>query len=102
MIFLQRHLNLEIHFYFQLLINVFFCSHGDVYNIHRHPDCNYDVLVFGHTHQGMIIRDGGRYYINPGSVSTPKADHLNSYLIVDDRGIFLKNFEQSILNMMLW
>ena len=75
----------------------FFCSHGDVYNIHRHPDCNYDVLVFGHTHQGMIIRDGGRYYINPGSVSTPKADHLNSYLIVDDRGIFLKNFEQSIL-----
>ncbi len=79
----------------------FFCTHGDIYNIYRHPDCNYDVLVYGHTHQGMIIRDGGRYYFNPGSISTPKSN-INSYLIVDEKGVFLKNFERMMLDSMLW
>ena len=80
----------------------FFCSHGHVYNIYRQPDKNFDVLVYGHTHQGMVIKDGQKYFLNPGSISIPRFNSVNSYMIVDDFGIYLKDLDKNIIKILLW
>ena len=80
----------------------FFCSHGNVYNVTRLPNKEFDVMVFGHTHAGRIFRDGQKYFINPGSISFPRAGTENSYIIVDSKGIYLKNLYQIVLDKILW
>jgi putative phosphoesterase len=80
----------------------FFCTHGNVYNITRLPKKKFDVLVYGHTHNGMLIRDGERYYINPGSISYPRNGALCSYIVIDEKGIYLKNLDEMIVDKILW
>lgn len=80
----------------------FFCSHGDVYSLSRFPNKDFDILVFGHSHVGRILFDGEKYFINPGSVSFPRNGSQNSYIIVDDSGIYLKNLEGYLLDKLLW
>ena len=81
---------------------IFFCSHGDVYNVMKLPNKSFDVMVFGHTHAGRIFKDGTKYFINPGSISYPRAGTENSYIIVDSKGIYLKNLYQVVLDKILW
>lgn len=42
------------------------------------------VLLFGHTHVPECTEREGVLYINPGSVSIPKSDSENSYIIYED------------------
>ncbi len=82
----------------------FFCSHGDVYNINRLPNKDFDVLVFGHSHVGNLVKDSNnkKYYINPGSVSYPRGGTGNSYIVVDEKGIYLKNLYQAVIDFIKW
>ena len=82
----------------------FFCTHGDVYNINRLPNKDFDVLAFGHSHVGKIVKDSNyrRYYINPGSVSYPRGGTGNSYIVVDESGIYLKNLYQTVIDFIKW
>lgn len=65
--------------------HVICASHG-----HRTvpPLAKGDVLLCGHTHVPTIEeRDGGYFYINPGSTSIPKENSPHSYMIYED-GLF--------------
>ena len=46
-----------------------------------------DILLNGHTHLQALEDMGDYLYINPGSISLPKGDDVNSYMIYED-GIF--------------
>ncbi len=90
------------YYTFEAFNKKFFCSHGNRYNITNYPEEEFDVMVYGHIHKGMIVHEKGKYFLNPGSISLPRGESVNSYMIIDDKGIYLKDLDQNIINKMLW
>lgn len=70
-------------------------THGHVYNMDNHPPFQKgDILLHGHTHIPAAQQfEDGYYYINPGSVSIPKAGSRNSYLVLEGSTFTLKDIE---------
>lgn len=50
-----------------------------------------DVVLFGHSHIHEITNVDDITYINPGSISIPKGDKINSYAIWDNNIITIYN-----------
>lgn len=71
-------------------------THGHKYNIDNYPD-DIDVLIYGHFHTGFIKEKEGKLFINSGSLSLPKNNTLNSYLIIDNNVIYLKDINNNII-----
>lgn len=74
----------------------FFFTHGHHYNMDVFPPVG-DVLVYGHFHTGYIIEKEGVICVNAGSISFPKNNTPNSYLIIDDEVIYLKDLKQEVI-----
>lgn len=47
----------------------------------------YDIIFSGHTHIGVLDKIDGVIYANPGSISLPKAENSQGYMIFDENGI---------------
>ena len=77
--------------------NAYF-THGHRYNIENIPYDDFEILIYGHIHQGFIQRKEGFIFANPGSISLPKGMSTNSYLVWDDNELILKNVEGNILD----
>ncbi len=75
----------------------FFFTHGHKYNIDNIPK-NVDILVYGHFHTGYIKEKDGVLCINTGSISLPKNNTPNSYLIIDNSKIILKDIKNNIID----
>lgn len=75
-----------------------FITHGHYYNKdHLPPMMSIDILLHGHTHIPVCEEiSEGKYYMNPGSVSIPKGDSDNSYMIYEDRKFTWKNIDGNI------
>lgn len=65
------------------------CTHGHKYNKDNVPS-DVDIIIYGHYHTGFIDR-GKILAINAGSVSLPKENTAHSYLLIEDKTIYLKN-----------
>lgn len=60
-------------------------THGHVFNMSNPPKLQKgDILLHGHTHVPANIETDTFRYLNPGSVSIPKEDSLNSYMILEN------------------
>lgn len=60
-----------------------FChGHHDVLN-----PTDYNVIISGHTHIKRNEIVDGVLYINPGSISLPKADNSSNYLVIENNNI---------------
>ena len=79
----------------------FFFTHGHKFNIDNIPN-NIDVLVYGHFHTGFIKEKDGVIFVNSGSISLPKNGTKNSYLIIDDNEIILKDVESNIIDKKIY
>lgn len=67
---------------------VIYATHGHNYNSKKLPPINKrEILLHGHTHIPVCNEEEDHIYINPGSVSIPKADSPHSYMIIED-GLF--------------
>ena len=65
-----------------------FITHGHHYNLDSQPLLQKgDVLLHGHTHVPACTSTETFIYLNPGSVSLPKADSHHSYMILEN-GMF--------------
>lgn len=65
-----------------------FATHGHRFNVENPPMLKAgDVLLHGHTHIPAAELFEGRLYVNPGSVSIPKAESEHSYMVLKD-GVF--------------
>ena len=64
-----------------------FATHGHKYSKESPPKLKAgDILLCGHTHIPAAEEFGeGNFYINPGSVSLPKADSERSYILYENR-----------------
>ena len=75
----------------------FFFTHGHKYNIDNLPD-NIDAIVYGHFHTGFIKQKDNVICVNSGSISLPKDNTKNSYLIIDDNNIKLMDLDGNIID----
>ena len=54
-------------------------------------------LLHGHTHiPAWEVFGSGNLYVNPGSVSIPKAGSCHSYMILDDKQLFWKSLDGAV------
>ena len=72
-------------------------TNGHKYNIEVIPYEDFEVLIYGHIHQGFIQEKEGYLFANPGSISLPKGGTEHSYLILEENKIILKNVEGNVL-----
>lgn len=73
-----------------------FVTHGHLYNEGNLPMLKRgDVLIHGHTHVPIIRwhEEEGYTYLNPGSVSIPKEDSPNSYMVYENRRFSIRHLE---------
>ena len=91
--------NFEFELDIKLTINnkLFFLTHGNRYN-KNYPPKVFDVLVYGHEHEGYIIKEDNKLFVNSGSVSIPRNGSERSYLVITDEEIILKSLEGKVLD----
>ena len=75
-----------------------FCTHGHIYNQNSMPKTHFDVVVYGHFHTGFIKEENGVIIVNAGSVSLPKDNTKNSYVLLEDGCVFLKDLDGNIIS----
>lgn len=72
-----------------------FFTHGDLYGVkssinniyYRGRELEVDIVLFGHTHQQLIEKEGGLILMNPGSVSLPRfKGRYVGFIDVNDAG----------------
>ena len=71
-------------------------THGHKYNMDK-PLEDVDVLIYGHFHTCFIKEKDGIIYVNPGSISLPKNNTPNSYLIIENNKLILKDVEMNVI-----
>lgn len=74
-----------------------FCTHGHKFNEENLPKDDFDILIFGHFHVGKIEEVDGKILANAGSLSLPKNDSPNSYLVFDGEKLVLKDLNGKVL-----
>ncbi|MFV0502430.1 MAG: phosphodiesterase [Lachnospirales bacterium] len=66
-----------------------FATHGHIYNENNMPPLGLcDILLTGHTHVPKFTKHLDYIYMNPGSVSIPKENSWNGYMVLEN-GIFI-------------
>jgi putative phosphoesterase len=76
-----------------------FATHGHKWNEANLPQLKAsDILLGGHTHVPKYEKQGNFIYMNPGSVSIPKEDSANGYMIMEDMKFMWKDFEGNCYN----
>ena len=73
---------------------IIYATHGHKFNEELLPPlAKGDILLNGHTHIPKCTEHPDYIYINPGSVSIPKEDSVNSYMIAEKGELLWKNVE---------
>lgn len=75
----------------------FYFTHGHKYNIEKIPYDDFDIMIYGHIHQGFIQEKEGYIFANPGSISLPKCNTEHSYIIIESNKIILKNVDGKVI-----
>lgn len=71
-----------------------FATHGHLFNKEKLPPMSENtIFVQGHTHVPEITEYPSYIFANPGSVSIPKSDFGNSYLVYENGILVLKHLE---------
>lgn len=75
-----------------------FVTHGHLFHEKHLPMFSKgDILIHGHTHLHTAENRGEYCFMNPGSLSLPKGDGVNSYLIYEDGVFYTKNLQGDVL-----
>ena len=75
----------------------FYFTHGHKHNIEKLPCDKFDIMIYGHIHQGFIKEKEGLIFANPGSISLPKCNTAHSYITLDGNKITLKDVDGEII-----
>ena len=75
-----------------------YATHGHNHNLQALPPLQPgDILLHGHTHIPAWEAFGsGNLYLNPGSVSIPKAGSANSYMTLEDGAFCWKSLDGAV------
>ena len=74
-----------------------FATHGDKFNVDNLPALNNgDILLYGHFHVPACEERENYIYMNPGSVSIPKENSRNSYMVTDGNTFLWKDMDSNV------
>ena len=74
-----------------------FLTHGHVFNKDNMPKTNFDAVIYGHFHTGFIEKKGDVIVANTGSLSLPKNETKNSYIVLDQTSLTLKDIDGQVI-----
>ncbi len=74
-----------------------YLAHGNRINW-EFPHYYGDIIIFGHLHKGFIKKEQDVIIANTGSVSLPRGGTENSYIVLTDKTIELKNLDGKVLD----
>lgn len=75
-----------------------FLTHGHIYNPDNLPPLSKgDVFFFGHIHVPIAEMQNDIYIINPGSISLPFNNYPNSYGILENNTLKIKDFSGNVI-----
>lgn len=84
--------NIPSELFFELLGKKFYLCHGHKSNYLKvAKDNNCDVVISGHTHVVKVEKYDGMLLLNPGSLCQSRCDYPESYMVIEDDKIYLKN-----------
>ena len=72
-------------------------THGHKYNIEIIPYEDFEIMIYGHIHQGFIEEKEGYLFANPGSISIPRLNSPHSYLVFEENKLVLKGVEGEVI-----
>lgn len=72
-------------------------THGHLYNKEYLLNLDTDIVFVGHSHIPVIEKIGDIVYCNPGSITKSRSGD-NSFIIVDENKITIRNLDNMILN----
>lgn len=75
-------------------------THGDKYSKGFLPEYHGNIIICGHTHIPMLIKENDVIYINPGSISYPRGASNKSYAVFNNDVIVLKTIDNKIIKEM--
>ncbi len=79
--------------------NIIFATHGHHFNAQNLPKLkDGDVLLHGHTHIPCFVSVEGIWVVNPGSISIPKNESTNSYMIFENGKFELKDLDCTVIS----
>ena len=87
----------EDHILMEINDKKVYFTHGHRYNIEVIPYEDFEIMIYGHIHQGFIEEKEGYLFANPGSISIPRLNTPHSYLVFTEDMLVLKDVEGDIL-----
>ena len=73
-----------------------FMTHGHLYNDFSWMNEN-DVVLSGHTHIPVAHQENGKVFLNPGSISIPKMNHVPSFATLENHVFTLYDLDKNVL-----
>lgn len=80
--------------------NNVYITHGHRYNKNNIKLEDKDVLIQGHTHISSMYVENNKYYINPGSISLPRANTDGTYIIYENNKFYLYDIDKNLINFL--
>ena len=74
-----------------------YLTHGHKYNENNLKLSSNDILLYGHLHVNFMKEENRFLVCNPGSLSLPKNNTKNSYMVIEDNCITIYSLEQEKL-----
>ena len=75
-----------------------YATHGHIYNEENIlPFHKGDILLHGHTHIPKCVEHENYICMNPGSVSIPKENTHNGYMILENGSFLWKDFDKKVI-----
>ena len=76
-----------------------FLSHGHKYSKDNLPPLSPgSVFMYGHTHIPEFKKESDIYFVNPGSVSIPKENSKNGYILIDEQKFTFKDLSGEVIS----
>lgn len=81
-----------------------FCDGLNIYFAHGHkgepPLEEGDIYITGHTHVPLNAVENGHYHLNPGSLSIPKENSKQGYIVYENRKFIFKDLGGYVLDVL--
>lgn len=87
----------EDHILMEINDKKVYFTHGHKYNIENISYEDFEIMIYGHIHQGFIEEKEGYLFANPGSISIPRLNTPHSYLMFDEDKLILKDVEGEVI-----
>lgn len=75
----------------------FYFNHGNRYNYDNIGDIQNGILIYGHEHKPYIRKKGNVLCVNPGSISLPRGNFMESYLLYDNGKFSIYEINNNII-----